>query len=228
MASQNPDESQGNAEEVPLSSYELREIRRLMQQYKDDQSKQSNNVSSPPSSQPDISSKATTIQKLSKFKKFAPKPFKEAKMPNEAEEWLEELEAVLEALHTEEEDKMIFTEFLLQGEARLWWKMEKDKKEGKDHLWKEFQELFLRRYFPVSVHERKRKEFLYLTQGNKSVMEYDREFTKLSRFARSLVATEKDKVERFVNGLRLSLQKDVALCELSSHAEALDKALKAE
>ena len=149
---------------------------------------------------------------MSKFKKFAPKPFKEAKTPNEAEEWLEELEAVLEALHTEEEDKMIFTEFLLQGEARLWWKMEKDKKEGKDHLWKEFQELFLRRYFPISVHERKRKEFLYLTQGNKHVMEYDREFTKLSRFARSLVATEKDKVERFVNGLRMSLQKDLALC----------------
>ena len=134
---------------------------------------------------------------------------------------------MLEALHTEEEDKMIFTEFLLQGEARLWWKMEKDKKEGKYHLWKEFQELFLRRYFPISVHERKRKEFLYLTQGNKSVMEYDRKFTKLSRFARSLVVTEKDKVERFVNGLRLSLQ-DLALCELSSHAEALDKALKAE
>ena len=30
----------------------------------------------------------------------------------------------------------------------------------------------------------------------------------------------------FVNGLKLSLQKDLALCELSSHAEALDKALK--
>ena len=56
-----------------------------------------------------------------------------------------------------------------------------------------------------------------MTQGNKSVIEYDREFTKLTRFARSLVATEKDKVERFVNGLRLSLQKDLALCELSSH-----------
>ena len=59
-------------------------------------------------------------------------------------------------------------------------------------------------------------------------MEYDREFTKLLLFAWSLVTTKKDKVERFVNGLKLSLQKDLALCELSSHAEALDKALKAE
>ena len=134
-----------------------------MQQHKDDQSKQSNNVSSPPSSHLDTSSEATAIQKLSKFKKFASKLFKEAKTPNEAEEWLEELEVVLEALHTEEEDKIIFTEFLLQGEARLWWKMENDKKEGKDHLWNEFQDLFLRRYFPISIHEHKRKEFLYMT-----------------------------------------------------------------
>ena len=141
---------------------------------------------------------------------------------------MEELEAVLKALHTEEEDKIIFTEFLLQGETRLWWKMKKDKMGDKVWLWKEFQDLFLRRYFPVSIHERKRKEFLYLTQGNQTVMEYDRAFTQLSRFAESLVATEKDRVERFVNGLKLSLQKDLALCELSSHAEVLDKALKVE
>ena len=50
----------------------------------------------------------------------------------------------------------------------------------------------------------------------------------MSRFARGLVATEKDRVERFVQGLRMSLQKDLALCELPSHAEALDKDLKAE
>ena len=147
----------------------------------------------------------TAIQKLSKFKKFAPRTFKEAATPNEVEEWLEELEAVLEALRTEEGDKMIFTKFLLQGEARIWWKMEKDKKLGEEHTWKEFQELFLRRYFPISVHEKKEKEFLYLTQENKIVMEYDREFNKLSRFAQSLVATEKDKVKRFLNGLRMSL-----------------------
>ena len=109
MASQNPDSSQGNAEDIPLTSDELRDMRRLLQQHRIEQSRQSNNVSSPPYSQPEASGKVTTIQKLSKFKKFAPKPFKEAKTPNEAEEWLEELEAVLKALHTEEEDKMIFT-----------------------------------------------------------------------------------------------------------------------
>ena len=59
-------------------------------------------------------------------------------------------------------------------------------------------------------------------------MEYDREFTKLARFARSLVVTKEDRVERFLNGLKLSLQKDLSLFELPTVAEALDKALKAD
>ena len=133
--------SQGN-DETPLTPETLmstmKEMMRMITQHREELSKQSegqqNNVSSPPS-QPEASSKAmgeTAIQKLSKFKKFAPRTFKEAATPNEAEEWLEELEAVLEALRIEEGDKMIFTEFLLQGEARIWWKMEKDKKLGEE------------------------------------------------------------------------------------------------
>ena len=89
---------------------------------------------------------------------------------------------------------MIFTEFLLQGEARVWWKMEKQKLEGKEYVWKDFQELFLRRYFPPSECERRRWEFLYLQQDNMTVMQYDRKFHKLSRFAKALVGTENDRV----------------------------------
>ena len=59
--------------------------------------------------------KESAIQKLSRFRKFAPSPFKEAKDSDEADEWLDELERVLKTLKTEEEDKIMFTEFLLQG-----------------------------------------------------------------------------------------------------------------
>jgi len=116
MASQNP----GPSEDNPLTADEIRDMRRMMQQLREEQSRQSNNVSSPPNSQQDVAGKRpeTAIQKLSRFKKFAPPPFQGAATPNEAEEWLEKLESVLESLCTDEEDKMIFTEFLLEGEAR--------------------------------------------------------------------------------------------------------------
>ena len=79
--------------------------------------------SNPNPSPPEFTNKSngeSKMQKLSRFKKFAPKPFKDAKDPNEAQEWLEELEGILDNLDTEEEDRMTFTEFLLQGEARTW------------------------------------------------------------------------------------------------------------
>ena len=59
-------------------------------------------------------------------------------------------------------------------------------------------------------------------------MQYDRQFHKLSRFAKSLVSTEKDRVERFLHGLRLTIQKDLVLFEPKNHVEALDKALRLE
>ena len=59
-------------------------------------------------------------------------------------------------------------------------------------------------------------------------MQYDRKFHKLSRFAKSIVGTEKDRVEQFLHGLRPTIQKDLAIIDFATHAEALDKALKIE
>ena len=61
-----------------------------------------------------------------------------------------------------------------------------------------------------------------------SIMQYNRQFRKLARFAPSLVAAEKDRVKRFLNGLRPIIQKDLATSDFSTYAELLDKALKLE
>ena len=112
----------------------------------------------PSPNQPEPSNKISRqsmTYKLVKFKKFAPTPFKEAKTPEEAEELLNELEGILETLKTEEEDKVSFAEFLLQGEAREWWKIEKTNFKGATLTWKDFREIFLNGYFPTSVCEQK-------------------------------------------------------------------------
>ena len=67
-----------------------------------------------------------------------------------------------------------------------------------------------------------------LTQGSMSVLEYDKEFNKLARFTDGLISSEKYRVEKFLNDLKMSLLKDVSMLELNTHAEALDKVLKAE
>ena len=166
--------------------------------------------------------------KLAKFKKFAPSPFKEAKKPEEAEEWLNELERILTSLQTNEEDMVPFAEFLLQGEANEWWKVEKTNFTNSAPTWKDFREKFLHNYFPRSVWEQKEREFLYLKQGNLTILQYNSEFRKLSRFAPSLVASEQDRIKRFHEGLRPIMQKDLATSKFTTYAELLDTALKLE
>ena len=50
----------------------------------------------------------------------------------------------------------------------------------------------------------------------------------MARFAPSLVATEKDRIKRFLNGLRPIMQKNLASSNFSTYAELLNTALKLE
>ena len=123
---------------------------------------------------------------------------------------------------------MIFIEFLLQGEARLWWNMEEKKLEGKTYNLKDFQETFLCHYVSTSEYERRKREFLYLKKDKLTVMQYDRKFHNLSHFVTNLVGTKKDRVERFQHGLKPTIQKDLAILDFATHTKALDKALQVE
>ena len=61
-----------------------------------------------------------------------------------------------------------------------------------------------------------------------TVAQYDAEFHRLARFGPSLVTTEKDRAKKFINGLKLTIQKDLAICNIETYSEALDKALRIE
>ena len=76
--------------------------------------------------------------------------------------------------------------------------------------WAEFVSMFMSRFVPQSQHDAQRREFEGLRQGNLSVSEYDTRFLWLSQFAPAMVAQERDKVLRFVEGLHPRLQVAVA------------------
>ena len=69
---------------------------------------------------------------------------------------------------------------------------------------------------------------MFLKQGSCDLAEYDREFNRLMRFEPGLVSTEKDRMKKFLNGMRFTLQKDLATCEFATYGDLLDKALKIE
>ena len=56
------------------------------------------------------------------------------------------------------------------------------------------------------VQEKREGEFIKLKQGTSSVADYEERFTKLSRFARELVVTERKRIRRFVQELNVEIQ----------------------
>ena len=77
--------------------------------------------------------------------------------PTEAMVWLEELEKVLdEGMQCPDEDRVRIAGFLLGGDARKWWVMEK---RLRHHTWEEFKAAFEDQFVPIAFKETKRVEF---------------------------------------------------------------------
>ena len=69
-----------------------------------------------------------------------------------------------------------------------------------------FSSLFMEKYIPRTLRDRRRDEFLNLEQGRMSVTAYEAKFRALSRYATQLCFNPQERIRRFVKGLRSDLQ----------------------
>ena len=72
--------------------------------------------------------------------------------------------------------------------------------------WEEFCGLFMEKYFLESARHAKAREFLELSQGTMTVLQYVAKFTKLTHFADDNVATKMAKVRKFEDGMKLFIR----------------------
>ncbi|XP_059301832.1 uncharacterized protein LOC132053744 [Lycium ferocissimum] len=71
--------------------------------------------------------------------------------------------------------------------------------------WTQFYSVFLEKYVPCTLKDRRRDEFSNIDQGNLLVAAYDARFNLLSRYALQLLPTDEERVRRFVKGLNIVL-----------------------
>ncbi|XP_071933783.1 uncharacterized protein [Coffea arabica] len=77
--------------------------------------------------------------------------------------------------------------------------------------------------------EEKREDgFIKLRQCTSSVAEYDIQFTRLSKLAPELVVNEQKCIRQFIQGLNVEIQKDLAVVQIDTFKDALDKAQRVE
>ena len=146
---------------------------------------------------------------LERFRALRPNRFDGTGEPWRAEQWLRELEVILDAIECNEQDKRRLAVFQLTHAALDWWEAEKATI-GPDAIrrmpWVAFKARFLEKYFSEEERDQEEKNFLSLIQGNRTVREYTTQFERLSRFAQHMIDTPQRKIKRFHQGLSSHLR----------------------
>ncbi|XP_052730529.1 uncharacterized protein LOC128195870 [Vigna angularis] len=153
---------------------------------------------------PSSSSTAPTQEwSLENFLQHHPAKFDGKCSPDEADQWLRDMERVYNAKRCPDENRLSYTEYLLTGEASHWWSSARMILEGTRTpiTWDLFKKKFYREYFPDTLRYAKEVEFLEIVQGNMSVSEYTDRFKHLLRF-NTMTVDEEWQCHKFENGLR--------------------------
>nr|XP_012567818.1 uncharacterized protein LOC105851461 [Cicer arietinum] len=116
---------------------------------------------------------------------------------------------------------------MLTEEAEHWWDNARQRLEnaGTAITWAIFKTMFLIKYFPEDIRNRKEMEFVKLEQGNMIVAEYAAKFEELSRYYPLYVgeAGEKSKCTKFEMGLRPEIKKQVGMQEIRDFPTLVNK-----
>jgi len=142
-----------------------------------------------------------------------------------ADQWLKDIERIFNAKMCPAKNRLAFAVYMLTGEAKHWWIYMKSIMEERDEpaTWEAFRGKFLSEYFPDSVRYAKEVEFLQLTQGGKSVIEYAEKFKHFSRFY-TLPLDKEWRCNKFENGLHGDIRLMMAPLSIKDFVALVEKA----
>ncbi|KAK1650082.1 hypothetical protein QYE76_067887, partial [Lolium multiflorum] len=154
---------------------------------------------------------------LSDFQNARPLPFTSAPEPMDAEDWLMDTERKLKTVGCNDEEKIRYTTYLLSGPAASWWEnLVAVHPPDKVFTWEEFKKKFRDAHVPDSVVELKKREFEELRQNTAPIMQYVRDFNRLSRYAPEDVDTEEKRKKRFMKGMNPYMKMQLRLARTAN------------
>jgi hypothetical protein len=113
--------------------------------------------------------------------------------------------------------------------SRIWWDnycaMQAD---GHVISWEEFRNAFRAHHIPEGLMERKLNEFLALTQGTRTVLQYAQAFNHLCQYAGYHADSDTKKQDRFHRGLSIKLKERLNLIKANTFSELVNMALTQE
>jgi hypothetical protein len=165
------------------------------------------------------------------FLSTQPPLFTWAEDPLVADVWLRVVESKFPLLNGVCSDvaKVRFTTQQLHGPARTWWDHFLAM-QLVDHMaeWREFKAALRGHHIPAGIMDRKLNEFLALTQGNRTVLQYAHVFNDLCQYAGYHVDTNEKKRDRFRRGLSTKLRDCLNTVRADSYNDLVNMAISQE
>ncbi|KAA3480409.1 maturase K [Gossypium australe] len=148
--------------------------------------------------------------------------------PEKAEFWLENSMRVFDELSCTPEKSLKCIVFLLNDSAYHWWKTLTSVVPRERVTWDFFLEEFRKKYISRRFVDQKPKEILELKQERMTVVEYEREFIRHSKYAQECVSTEVILCKRFEDRLNEDIKLLVGILELKEFVVLVERACNAE
>ncbi|XP_043714526.1 uncharacterized protein LOC122662885 [Telopea speciosissima] len=140
------------------------------------------------------------------------------------------MEKAFKFLGCTEEQKLTCAGYELQSEAEAWWETNRPILEAAHPVltWEIFKQAFFGNYFPTSVRKKKEIELAELTQGPRSVLEYQQKFEELFFFAPPHLNTDEAKAQKFEDGLRPQIASIMTTRTTQGYSEVVQLAKRVE
>jgi hypothetical protein len=100
--------------------------------------------------------------------------------------------------------------------------------EDREVEWREFKAAFRGHHIPARIMDRKLNEFLALTQGNRTILQYAQAFNDLCQYAGYHADTDEKKRDRFRRGLSTKLRDRLNTVRANSYNELVNMAISQE
>ncbi|KAF1886082.1 hypothetical protein Lal_00021363 [Lupinus albus] len=115
------------------------------------------NVVPSPSSHPLVPPGPAEYRGLDELCKQKPKHFLGGFAPDAANEWVQSLERIFQAMGCGNVQRVTYASYMLANEAENWWEMSRRQMEteGQVIVWGSFKENILQKYFPADLKRKK-------------------------------------------------------------------------